>query len=112
MTSSEVASHEADAASLRRAFNAFAEDYNAGNCGPMSSVQRAVWAKLYVAVRDHTAGLAILGELQRAKERDELRRLELADTDATLASMMERYRELREKLEQWQVEHGELRESA
>lgn len=98
---------EADAASLRRAFNAAAEAWHSGNCGPMSPAQREVWAGLYAAIRDHEAGLKILGELARARELDELRRLELADTDATLADMVERYEVLRGRLAKWQAEKGE-----
>ncbi len=102
-----VSDAEADAACLRRAFAAAVADWHAGNCGPMSTAQREVWARLYAAVRDHTAGLTILAELQRLRERDELRRLELSDTDATLADMETRYRKLKEKLVRWQAEKGE-----
>lgn len=98
---------EADAASLRRAFNAFAEAWHAGNLGPMTAAQRDVWAALYEAVRDHQAGLKVLVEVQRLHERVELCKLELADTDAWLASANERNRELRERMEKWAIERGE-----
>ena len=100
-----VTPSEADAASLRRAFNRAVESYPAAH--PMPKAVRCWFRELYEAVRDHTAGLKLLAELQRAKERDELRRLELADTDATLADMETRYRELKERLAAWRTEKGE-----
>jgi glutathione S-transferase len=111
-------SHE-DAASLRRAFCAAAETFpgsvtaflNRTDAGRREAqLLMAWWGKFYSSIIDHTAGLAVLAELQRAKELDALRRLELADTDAALASLSERYRVLRERLRKWQVEKGELDE--
>jgi glutathione S-transferase len=111
-------SHE-DAASLRRAFCAAAETFpgsvaaflNRTDAGRREAqLLMAWWGRFYSSIIDHTAGLAVLAELQRLKERDELRRLELSDTDATLTDMEERYRELRERLRKWQVEKGEADE--
>lgn len=52
----------AGAAALRAAFNRAAETYPQ-NVGPMSDAARAVWATLYVAVRDTSAGLALLARV-------------------------------------------------
>lgn len=99
------ATAECDAAALRRAFNRAVESYPAAH--PMPEVVRVWFRELYEAVRDHTAGLRLLAELERTKQLDTLRRLELADADATLADMETRYRELRERLAMWQAEKGE-----
>lgn len=112
MNASSVSSAEADAASLRRAFVTAVETYPARLAGFLTKegekAFREWWGAFYAAVRDHTAGLRLLAELQRAKELDELRRLELADMDATLADMETRYRELKERLARWQAEKGEV----
>jgi hypothetical protein len=67
--------HEADAASLRLAFNRAVEKYPQHLCQFLSKDAEAAfrlwWGQFYEAVRDHTAGLAILAELQRLRERDE-----------------------------------------
>lgn len=99
------ATAEADAAALRRAFNRAVESYPAAH--PMPEAVRVWFRELYEAVRDTTAGLKVLAELERAKQLDALRRVELADADATLADMQQRYRELKEKLARWQAEKGE-----
>lgn len=58
---------EADAAALRIAFNKAAESY------PMAYVMpepvRLWWAGFYAAIRDHEAGLRLLAELQRLREK-------------------------------------------
>ena len=107
---------EADAAAIRRAFDRAAECFptsvsqfldrsKAGQIELAKLVQW--WGYFYAAVRDHGAGLAILGELVRAKDLDALRRLELADTDAALADMQKRYERLKGQLAAWQAEKGE-----
>jgi hypothetical protein len=63
---------EADAASLRRAFNAATETYPRHLAAFLSNegeaAFRAWWGQLYEAVRDHQAGLRLLGELAAMKE--------------------------------------------
>lgn len=55
----------ADAAALRRAFERAVAEYPAGFTLP--EPVRLWWARFYEAVRDHTAGLALLAELERLK---------------------------------------------
>lgn len=98
---------QADAAALRRAFNAFATAYQAGSLGRMSPAQRAIWQTLYEAVRDSNAGLKVLAEIERLRERVTFGRLELSDTDAALWDTEQRYEKLRNKLAAWWAEKGE-----
>lgn len=56
----------ADAASLRLAFNRAAESFPAGFVMP--DPVREWWMRFYAAIRDHEAGLALLGELARLRE--------------------------------------------
>ena len=57
---------EADAAALRLAFNRAVETYPVPH--PMPDAVRAWFTRLYEAVRDTTAGLRLLAELQRLGE--------------------------------------------
>lgn len=71
---------EADAASLRRAFNRAAECFPASvsqfldrsNAGK-EELRKLMewWSWFYAAIRDHEAGLKVLAELARAKESTE-----------------------------------------
>jgi hypothetical protein len=63
----------ADAAALRLAFLRATETYPAHVAAFLSkdgeAAFRAWWGQLYEAVRDHTAGLEVLAELARLRER-------------------------------------------
>lgn len=69
---------ESDAAALRRAFNRAAETFpgsvtafleSRGPGGKQEAAKlMAWWATMYEAIRDTTAGLKLLAELQKAKE--------------------------------------------
>jgi hypothetical protein len=72
-----MSEEEGDAAALRRAFNAAAETFPGSvtaylNRTPTGRGEAeklmAWWTRFYEAIRDHEAGLALLGELRRAKE--------------------------------------------
>jgi hypothetical protein len=74
-----VSEAEADAAALRRAFNRAAETFPGSvtaflnDRGPTGKAEAerlmAWWAVFYAAIRDHSAGLALLAELQKAREK-------------------------------------------
>jgi hypothetical protein len=74
--------YEADAASLRRAFNRAAETFPGSvtaflnSRGPTWECEArklmAFWAQFYEAIRDDEAGLKLLAELRRLREQVEV----------------------------------------